>query len=276
MQTPTIKPIDVSYKENPAISGVSSHFHNSYEMIYIVEGAAQCTVADKTYTVTGHSLLFLNHFESHELIAKRAPYRRYLVLIRPDFLHNALVQVELSTIFKNRPHHFNPVIKLNQSDYAVFDDLFKQLNDAAASDAPFNETMLASQLTIILILLYRRYKLHFPLTLTGGSAKTVLDVQKYIEDHAQEPLTLAAVAKKFCIERCYLSHQFTKITGFTFKDHIIRQRISQARNLLFYSDKPITTVGLDAGFNNVNHFIRIFKEIEGVTPYQYRKRFREQ
>jgi len=101
--------------------------------------------------------------------------------------------------------------------------------------------------------------------------ETILRIQKYLEDNYSEEITLEEVSRRFYINAFYLSHSFKKLTGFGFKEYLILQRISRAKDFLFHTPDDITRVSLNVGFNNVNHFIRIFKKYEGLTPLQYRK-----
>lgn len=64
---------------------------------------------------------------------------------------------------------------------------------------------------------------------------------------------------------------FKQITGFNFKEYIIIYRLQKAKELLETTDKTISTIGLDIGFNNVNQFIKLFKLKENCTPLQYKK-----
>ena len=63
---------------------------------------------------------------------------------------------------------------------------------------------------------------------------------------------------------------FSKYTGFTVKEYIIFARISHAKKLLKYTDKSVREIAEECGVNNVSHFINLFKDREGTTPYRYR------
>jgi YesN/AraC family two-component response regulator len=124
----------------------------------------------------------------------------------------------------------------------------------------------------MLVFLYRNYREHFPAASASSSMDTILSIQKYIEDNYNENITLNKLSRLFYTDMYYLSHQFRKLTGFTFKEYLILQRISRAKDLLLYTSDDITQVGLNSGFNCVNHFIRMFKKTQGITPLQYRKK----
>ncbi|MDF2544534.1 MAG: hypothetical protein K0S47_4252, partial [Herbinix sp.] len=99
----------------------------------------------------------------------------------------------------------------------------------------------------------------------------IFEIQKYMDENLTEEITLEEISKKFYMNRFYLSHQFKEVTGYSFKEYLILQRLSRAKHLLFHTLLDITDVGIESGFHNVNHFIRIFKKYEKTTPYQYRK-----
>jgi AraC-like DNA-binding protein len=70
----------------------------------------------------------------------------------------------------------------------------------------------------------------------------------------------------------YLCHLFKAVTGFSIKNYLIQYRISRSKDLLVLTSDDMTMVGSACGFQNVNHFIRTFRRLVGITPYQYRKK----
>lgn len=66
------------------------------------------------------------------------------------------------------------------------------------------------------------------------------------------------------------SRAFFRKTGMTFKDYVNRLRINQACTMLANSDRPITDVCFEVGFNNVSNFNRRFLKLMQMTPRHYR------
>lgn len=75
--------------------------------------------------------------------------------------------------------------------------------------------------------------------------------------------------------RYYILKEFKKYIGVTIHEYIITARISYAKELLKYSDLPVSEIAFEAGMNNVTHFINLFKAREGATPLAYRKAWRD-
>lgn len=247
------------------------HFHNRYEIICVVQGEVIFTVGDRRYRAGPNCLLFVNHFENHEVEVVRFPYERFYGLIDPGYLASVIGKPEMESIFRNRPPDFQHVVQLNAADGAKTVGLFLKILREAREKRPFWEMQLAALLRILFIGLYRNYRSHFPAFRDTVSVRTVLAAEKYMEAHYAENLTLETVAGLFFINRDYLSHQFKAVTGYGFHDYLNQIRISKAKDRLFYTDESITQIAMSEGFSDVSHFIRIFKNHEGKTPLQYRK-----
>lgn len=268
------KVIDIIYNETGYSMEMEVHYHNSHEIIFVIEGMVKFRINNNEYTVGENSAIFISNFETHEIKVLKSPYRRYIILIKPEYFYSAVDEPILASILKQRPEHFKHVIKINEDEKEIFDRI-KDMYSEVKTEADFMQSALGSKLNLLFISLYRSHKDCFPLANPNRSIKTVIEIQKYIDNNILENITLKKLASKFFIDMYYLSHQFKKVTGFTFKEYLIMQRISRAKDQLYETDNDITQVALNSGFNNVNHFIRIFKKYEGVTPYQYRKKLRD-
>ena len=62
------------------------HFHNAYELLYVVSGTVEISIGAQTYTVLPHSLVFISKLEEHNIHIVEGEYRRYYILIPPSQL----------------------------------------------------------------------------------------------------------------------------------------------------------------------------------------------
>ncbi len=93
----------------------------------------------------------------------------------------------------------------------------------------------------------------------------------YIEDNFYEPLTIEHLAKKFSYHPSYISHLFSDRLDIPFRTYLISVRCSHAVYLLKNTDKSITEIALQCGFNSVNTLGRCFRKVFGVSPSKFRK-----
>ncbi len=92
-----------------------------------------------------------------------------------------------------------------------------------------------------------------------------------ITEHVGEPFALADLAAQLGMTESRFSRFFRRATGNTFVDFVNRVRISRACQLLMDSDRYITDICYEVGFNNVANFNRRFLEIKGMTPSEFRR-----
>ncbi|NLM11296.1 MAG: AraC family transcriptional regulator [Clostridiaceae bacterium] len=267
--------IDAVYDESKEELELKDHFHNSFEIIYILEGKVECWVNNKYYTVSRDSFIFINNMETHKLKVSEYPYKRYYILIKPDFFRTSIQNPVFSSVFSNRSENFRHVLK---NDGEMKDRIIKYLEylyTEIKQKKNYWQDATKSILYLIFVQLYRSYPKYFPINNLSSSDDVIVKIQRYIEENFTGPVSLDEVSKLFYLNKYYISHRFKAITGFTFKEYLIMQRISKAKDLLLYTDEDITWVCMNSGFNNVNHFIRSFKKIENITPLQYRKKYRQ-
>jgi len=98
----------------------------------------------------------------------------------------------------------------------------------------------------------------------------VRKAQKYIQEHCLEPITLDSLAEHLFISKYYLQRLFSQYMLISPKEYISRLRINHAKVLLRKTDLPIQKIAFSVGYNNVSHFIELFKRLEGETPGVYR------
>ena len=87
------------------------------------------------------------------------------------------------------------------------------------------------------------------------------------------PLDVPALARVAHISAAHFSRQFRATFGETPHRYLQRRRVERAMEMLRETDRPVTEVCLDVGFNSLGTFTRTFREIVGDPPSAYRARF---
>jgi AraC-like DNA-binding protein len=85
------------------------------------------------------------------------------------------------------------------------------------------------------------------------------------------PLSAADLAAELGMTESRFSRFFRRATGNTFTDFVNRIRVNRACQLLMDTDRLVTHICYEVGFNNIANFNRRFLEIKGVTPSEFRR-----
>ena len=86
-----------------------------------------------------------------------------------------------------------------------------------------------------------------------------------------QPLDIPALAKIAVVSEAHFIRSFRATFGETPHRYLQRRRIERSMFLLRESDRSLTDICLDVGFNSMGTFSRTFREIVGVAPSEYRK-----
>jgi len=98
-------------------------------------------------------------------------------------------------------------------------------------------------------------------------------VQQFVEEHPEEPVTLAQAASIAMVGRTYFSRLFHRLTGQCFRDWLAEDRVGRAKGMLVEGEgRSVTEVAFCVGFNSLSTFERTFKRVEGVSPSTFRRR----
>jgi AraC family L-rhamnose operon transcriptional activator RhaR len=105
--------------------------------------------------------------------------------------------------------------------------------------------------------------------------RAVTEALKWIDHAPSEDWTLARLAELVQVERTYLVRLFRAALGIPPMAYIIRRRLEISTQLLRRPDLSIGEAGAMAGWLDRNYFSRSFRQHFGMTPSEYRARFRE-
>ena len=83
-------------------------------------------------------------------------------------------------------------------------------------------------------------------------------------------VTLEALAAKFHLSEPYISKFIKDKSGKTFGEHVAYVRMKKAKVLLKNGNMTVENIALAVGYQNVEHFNRLFKKMFEMTPVQYR------
>jgi len=98
----------------------------------------------------------------------------------------------------------------------------------------------------------------------------------YLDAHAHEELDLARVARASGVSAFHFLRLFTRVTGVTPHQYLLRTRLRRAARLLAADERPIAAVAYDVGFGDVSNFVRTFGRAAGLSPRQFRRASQQQ
>ena len=96
-------------------------------------------------------------------------------------------------------------------------------------------------------------------------------VKQYIEANYMNQISRNTISNELFFNASYLSRLFKRSTGLSIFEYLAQIRVEEAKKLLIYTDKKISNIAMEVGYNHFSHFANVFRNITGFTPKDYRE-----
>ena len=93
---------------------------------------------------------------------------------------------------------------------------------------------------------------------------------QYIKQNTNQHLSVGDVADYVGFSKSYFTTYFKQVLGFSISEFILRCKLEEAKKLLFYTGKSISTISNFLCFSSQSHFQTAFKKQFGITPLEFR------
>lgn len=246
------------------------HTHPYYEIFYLINGDCTFFLNHNIYQLNKGDMVIVPKGEIHNAtFPEHGTSERFVVCFREanlswldDLLGSEMVQQTIEA----------GVISIPDRRREYVESLMAKLlfeNDGPDVLSPaFIRTGIVE--LFLFIIRCQRYE-HNAIKEIDVDNQLMQEIATYIYQNYDKKLTLVDMSEKFNISRSYLSKKFKVITGFGFKEYVVNVRIKNACRLLLETNKSITDIAFECGFNDSNYFGDAFRHIKGVSPNKYRK-----
>ena len=162
----------------------------------------------------------------------------------------------------------SPVISTKRA--AAFSQHWQKLFETASTFDHIRDMRINEQLGTLLTLLMEES--WHPETQSKHAPKRQLlqKIRDYLDLHYAEKINLDNLAAEFFINKYYLTRIFHEQFGVTINTYLTSVRITQAKQLLRFSDMSMEDIAVACGLQNANYLNRVFRKVEGIGPRAYR------
>ncbi len=234
---------------------------NHYDRLYFIEsGEAMLWIEDEAIPLRpGHCYL----------IANNKPHRHECnsgVVIH--WCHFDLAQDLVTDLFRDHPQK----IEMQPEDTKAYQLAFESLEDSMDEIKPWN--YFERQALLVQLLQPFMQQIASPSTGSMKCRRRLMPVLRYIHEHLEENIRIEQLAQSLGFHPEYFSRFFRKCLNESPKKYIMRCRIQRGQKLLCHTDLQVQQVGLRCGFPDAYHFSKTFRRMAGVSPSEYRYRYR--
>ncbi len=254
------------------------HFHKEYEILYNIENSGTRFVGDSIRRFSNGDLVLVGphiphywhsddrYFEGLEDLTAKV----ILIQFDEDFLgakFNGLPEMRnLKSLFEKAAHG----IRFKGRDATKIGDKIIQISE----EQGWRKLLLI----IEMLCLMSESKDNELLSSQGfteaskfANQEKMSDLFNFMVNNYSRDLKLEEIADRANMNTSAFCRYFKKTTSKTFSTALNEIRIGFACKHMINSDKSISEIAFECGYNNISYFNRVFKTIKQVTPQKYRE-----
>lgn len=199
------------------------------------------------------------------------------LLFHPDLIKGTSLGAEIKS-YSFFLYKSNEALHLSDEEKSIFSDCLAKIKlELTHSIDRLSKRLIARNIQLLLDYCMRFYERQFD-TRTVANRDVLSKFEALLEAYFQDdkPQTEGLPTVKYFADKVFLSPNYfgdliKKETGKTAQEYIQNKLIDTAKEMIAGTDKTISQIAYDLGFQYSQHFNRVFKKNVGYTPNEYRR-----
>ncbi|MBR1639851.1 MAG: helix-turn-helix domain-containing protein [Treponema sp.] len=249
-----------------------NHHHIEYEIFYLDDGRADFCIEGSHRNVFPGDIIFLepgtDHYVKSILEGEEFHYHAIVFDVSALGKSNDLCRSMFESIKVRRFLSLSPALCNKIRLYISY-----KKDDVFGSDFMIKSLLFE---IITYIIQTKQYEVISPLH--SGQKHNVSAIDSaivFIREHFKENITLDDILNITNYSKSHFSRLFKDSVGMNVTEYINKFRIEKSCLELIYTNKNITEIATENGFNNIQYFSRVFRQFMDCTPKQYQKKAKD-
>ena len=254
-----------------------AHWHNSFELIEVVEGKFYCNVDGSEFLINKGNICIINRGRLHHIYTEdynTSMCRKKTIIFNPDYFikdQNIYEKYILPLLEKDAFAHIQFNIKKGIGlDINTLMKEIEALEDEKPIGYELEEYSLIYKVIRYLYLAYQSSKQSIHTTY-DANVQIQRNMTSFIHEHFNSKIGLEDIAEAGQVSKSTCIRLFHKYTGKSPIDFLNNYRLQMSAEKLVTTSEQITEIAYACGFGQPSYFNRLFLKEYNMTPNQYRK-----
>ena len=254
-----------------------AHWHNSFELIEVVEGKFYCNVDGSEFLINKGNICIINRGRLHHIYTEdynTSMCRKKTIIFNPDYFikdQNIYKKYILPLLEKDAFAHIQFNIKKGIGlDINTLMKEIEALEDEKPIGYELEEYSLIYKVIRYLYLAYQSSKQSIHTTY-DANVQIQRNMTSFIHEYFNSKIGLEDIAEAGKVSKSTCIRLFHKYTGKSPIDFLNNYRLQMSAEKLVTTSEQITEIAYACGFGQPSYFNRLFLKEYNMTPNQYRK-----
>jgi AraC-like DNA-binding protein len=273
---------DSDIRFHPFETGATSsspHYHAAAELSVMVAGEAVESVNGREHRVSAGSVTLRLPHHIHAYSAVPPGGRKCGLMFEMNMLLGSAADADWCGRLFQVGSHYESSTRLQGDDLAQMMTAYDLLRGEYEKGGHVGHDGMAKSLLSQMLILFLRNARPIDGRVLPASAEgnTILpSLLQYVHVNYTKPIGLASVARRFGVSTSYVSRLLRENTGKGIVAYVHELRVISATAMLSSTDMSAAEIAQSVGFESLRTFNRVFRDVLGVTPTEYRRRSEQQ
>ena len=259
--------IDAVSAKEIAATPDEPHIHDFEELIVGMKGKLEHFVDFKANTVEAPLVSFIAKGKAHQIVTKlqNDNFDMWVLRFKSEFIAETIFQ-----LYNSFHNNANQVLHTGAcfNRLSTICEIINQEMKHSTPDLSIVRHLLSA--LFIMIESERRKLTENENSNNSIQNETFINFLKILEDNFRRPLGVEFYAEKLFMSSRNLNLICQKIMNQSVSEIIETRKLTEAKNLLAITNKSISEIGFELGYNEKSYFSNVFKKKSGQTPSEFR------
>ena len=250
------------------------HWHTEFEFVYVETGTVYFGISEKQFALSEGQGVFINSKILHRYFSQEKAIVPNFVLM-PVFLapQDSLIYQKYVLPIMSSPMDY----QIFSSDIPWQAQVLSLMREMMAAQEKASDVELVNSYLIQKIwhILYQNTDVEHMGKKENYSASSQARLQlmmQYIHQKFAYNISLSDIADQAKVSKSTALNLFHRYLGISPVTYLVNYRLQEAAKLLASTEKKVTVISKDTGFDSVDYFCKAFKKYYKLTPTEYRKK----
>lgn len=250
-----------------ASDSVPFHWHEELQATWVWEGELECSIHGKQLILGNDKLLLVKQHQLHSSRTTTGDANTLCINFTPEIFHPLILEKYISPLLDSQSFTY-ALVHLQPFELSMLKNLLDQ------SQQPLEYFSVMNFLSLIFehIVKDQQENQEIP---NPEEMKIFQELLHFVHTNYAEPLTVKDISAAGIINKNRCTALFQKYTGLSPIKYLNEYRLYTAKNLILHTDRSISDISGDVGYNQISYFIQQFSASYGMPPLKYRNQFRK-